>query len=589
MLNKNLINLLLKLITSHPIFFAILTTSIILNGFLSIGVASTLAPLADYLMDPTLKNVNVITLKFISIFSFFGIKSDLLTFSMLFAIGNILNSIAVILLFYLNRWIGYTVLRDLTKEGFQKFLGTRWSFFSQVSHGRILNLFQSEIVKVGDAMTGLTTQIALVFQLAIALSLPVFLTPIMVFVTLAVLLLLTIPFLLLQSYTKELGVQNTLTSNRVMEILNETFQSVKVIIGFGKQDLSLLRYLKSYDDHMKIALKSQVLVTGISTMHYTIGIIAALAGMVVSLYFGGILSDIAISLWSLQRAVPLLNQMLVNKVNLDNFSGSYQQLLMFYGEAESHREDPGGDQLDSILNDIRLSNVSFQYANRAYLFENLNLVIQRKKMTALVGESGSGKSTIVDLIIGMQVPNSGSVILNDKSFEVWNKNSFRLKIGYVPQEPILFHTSIRENLLWSFDGASEKEIWLACDAANASDFIRKLPEGLETIVGDRGVRLSGGQRQRISLARALIRNPELLILDEATSSLDSESEALIQSSINNLKNKTTILVIAHRLSTIAKADLIYVLKNGSIVQEGSYDSLLSIKDGYFHKMVLAQS
>ena len=173
----------------------------------------------------------------------------------------------------------------------------------------------------------------------------------------------------------------------------------------------------------------------------------------------------------------------------------------------------------------------------------------------------------------MQIPNDGLVLIDGIPLSDYKQQSFRNHVGYVPQEPILFHSSVRENLLWSKDSASEQEIWNALHVANAATFVKELPQGVDTIVGDRGTRLSGGQRQRIALARALIRSPELLILDEATSALDNESERLIKQSIEDLSKSTTILIVAHRLTTIKNADQVYVIQAGRIIENGSYAEL----------------
>ena len=189
----------------------------------------------------------------------------------------------------------------------------------------------------------------------------------------------------------------------------------------------------------------------------------------------------------------------------------------------------------------------------------------------------------------MQIPEKGKVLIDGVPLGDWKQNSFRERIGYVPQDPQLFHSSIRENLLWSSEKASEAELWEALRLANAAVFVKELPKGIDTVVGDRGVRLSGGQRQRIALARAVLRMPELLILDEATSALDSESERLIQQSIDELAHETTILIVAHRLSTIAKADQVYVLRQGRVVEEGSFAELSVKQSGFLNTMLAAQT
>jgi ABC-type bacteriocin/lantibiotic exporter with double-glycine peptidase domain len=186
------------------------------------------------------------------------------------------------------------------------------------------------------------------------------------------------------------------------------------------------------------------------------------------------------------------------------------------------------------------------------------------------------------------IPSKGEILIDETPLSDYKQKSYRLKVGYVPQDSVLFHSSIRDNLLWSSESSSEDELWEALDAANASLFIKKLPQGMDTVVGDRGTRLSGGQRQRIALARALLRKPEFLILDEATSALDSESEKLIKESIEALSKDTTILVVAHRQSTIENADQVYVMKNGIVVEEGSFSELSIKSNGILNEMLATQ-
>ena len=219
--------------------------------------------------------------------------------------------------------------------------------------------------------------------------------------------------------------------------------------------------------------------------------------------------------------------------------------------------------------------------------------VEPGQVLVLFGPSGAGKTQTLRAIAGLNVPDQGRITIGDtlvfdRVFGLWTPPYLR-RVGYVPQDPQLFHSSIRDNLLWSFDSASESDLWNVLQFANAAAFVKDLPQGIDTLVGDRGIRLSGGQRQRIALARALLRKPELLILDEATSALDSESEHLIQQSIEQVAHNTTILVVAHRLSTIAKADQVYVLCQGRIVEEGSFKELSAKSGGMLNAMLAAQS
>lgn len=217
---------------------------------------------------------------------------------------------------------------------------------------------------------------------------------------------------------------------------------------------------------------------------------------------------------------------------------------------------------------LTLSNVSFKYplASNQKALRNINLTIHAKQTTAITGPSGSGKTTLIDLILGILVPNEGAISIDGIPLIGSLRRNWRHCLAYVPQEPFLLHDSIRNNLLQFASTSTESQIWNALEAVQARDFVSRLPKGLDTLVGDRGIRLSGGERQRIALARALLRNPQVLILDEATSNLDIETEKAIQQSIDSLHGSMTILIIAHRTSTIEKADRTVILKNGQILE-----------------------
>ena len=204
-----------------------------------------------------------------------------------------------------------------------------------------------------------------------------------------------------------------------------------------------------------------------------------------------------------------------------------------------------------------------------------------------MGPSGSGKSTLADLLLGLIVPARGRVLVDETPLTPDLLPAWREQIGYVPQDSFHFHDTVRANLLWARPEASEAELWEALEVA-AAGFVARLPQGLDTVLGDRGVRLSGGERQRVALARALVRRPAMLILDEATSSLDSENERRVQDAIERLHGHLTILVITHRLTTVRFADSIHVLEAGRVVESGDWDGLLNGSDGRFRAMCEAQ-
>jgi subfamily B ATP-binding cassette protein MsbA len=231
--------------------------------------------------------------------------------------------------------------------------------------------------------------------------------------------------------------------------------------------------------------------------------------------------------------------------------------------------------------DIIFSNVSFKYLNtQNKAVKKINLDIKGGTMTAFVGHSGAGKSTIINLLPRFYEPQEGQIFIDGQDIHKFTLKSLRKNMSLVSQDVVLFDNSIKANILFADPNASEKEIISACEFAAADQFIKSLPNGYETKIGENGVKLSGGQKQRISIARAILKKSPIILLDEATSSLDTESERIVQNAITNLtKNKTT-LVIAHRLSTIHKADKIYVINNGSIVSSGNHDFLIKNSEDY---------
>lgn len=240
-----------------------------------------------------------------------------------------------------------------------------------------------------------------------------------------------------------------------------------------------------------------------------------------------------------------------------------------------------------LRQNVRFDDVSFAYLRRADkpAVSGLNLRIDAGKTTAIVGASGSGKSTVADLLTGLMLPMSGRIVIDGEPLTANTAAAWRRKIGYVPQDTFLFHDSIRANLLWAQAEASEGDLWEALRLAAADRFVADLPQGLDTVIGERGVLLSGGERQRVSIARALLRRPELLLLDEATSALDVEHERRIQQAVDALHHRVTMVVLTHRLGTIRHADMIYVLDGGTLVESGTWDQLRSDPNGRFHALV----
>lgn len=297
-------------------------------------------------------------------------------------------------------------------------------------------------------------------------------------------------------------------------------------------------------------------------------------------------------LFLFSRIVPSLTQLQQGVQGLAALLPSFARLMRLEAECRAEAEPAGPTALSLPLRqEVRYDHVSFAYspAPAAPVIRDLSLTIPAGETTAIVGPSGAGKSTVADLVLALIQPDTGTILVDGTPLTPDRAAAWRANLSYVAQETFLFHDTIRANLLWSFPDASSADIQEALRLAAADDFIAALPNGLDTIVGDRGVRLSGGERQRLALARALLRRPTLLVLDEATSAVDSENERRIRSAIEGLHGRITILMIAHRLSTVRHADCILVLEAGRLVESGSWDTLLRSEHGRFRAMCDAQA
>jgi ATP-binding cassette subfamily B protein len=256
---------------------------------------------------------------------------------------------------------------------------------------------------------------------------------------------------------------------------------------------------------------------------------------------------------------------------------------------EDIEHNEGKKPLDKVEGEFSFQDVSFRYNNTdKNVLHHLDLDVEKGETIALVGESGAGKSTILNLVIGFNFATEGKVLIDGEDISEIDLRTYRRHLAVVPQTSILFSGTIRDNIVYGIDDVSEEQLKEVVKAANLTDLVESLPNGLDTMVGEHGGKLSGGQRQRISIARALIRNPKVIVLDEATSALDSISEKLIQEALNNLTKDRTTFIVAHRLSTIRDADKIAVIADGHCVEYGTFDELMALK-GEFYQMKVIQS
>lgn len=563
------------------------TALLLLVNFIDAASIFTVAPVADFILHPDLQGVSGATTKVLTVTSHLGLPKTLECMLILFiALFTLMNIFQVIAQYFILK-MKHTVDRELYLGSFEDFFAARWYFFSSSNQGTLLSTFLREISIVGAAFGAMATFVARLIQTALYLAVPLYLSWKTTLICVSAAATFALPLLLLGQYNYRLGKENTRTGNRIGALLQESLALAKVILGFGNQKKSLAQLADAFDVHIKITLRSQTLANAIPLIYQPFGLLVLVIAFVSSSRLGVPLAETAVLLFALFKIVPALGQLAAQKNSLDNFFPSYEQVQDLRARARELKQRSGTLPFLGLKSAFALKDFTFAYPGHAPALSGVSVRIPKGKMVAFVGESGAGKSTLVDAVMGFNEPDQGSITCNGTPLHDFDINSYRARIGYVPQDSVLFNGTIRDNLLWAMNDATAADLASACRQAHAEEFIKILPEGFETIVGDRGVRLSGGQIQRISLARAILRKPDLLILDEATSSLDTRSERLIQEAIEALAKETTLLVIAHRLSTIVNADYIYVLRDGRVVEEGTYSELVRL-NGQFNHMAQLQ-
>jgi ATP-binding cassette subfamily C protein len=389
----------------------------------------------------------------------------------------------------------------------------------------------------------------------------------------------------------ELGETHREATERQFEMVSESFNGLKVTRTLGAETRNLealdrLARLRadSYLDLLRLFGWSRVRLDMSSALLVSVLLIVAVQGM--GLSGTGLVMLIVIFSRVMPRVLTLQSAVQIVTSNLP----SYIRVAALIEDLEQHADTrtQEGPALQ-VTGDVHFDSVSYAYTPGGRLALNqVSLALPAGRITAIVGRSGAGKSTLADLIIGLLRPLGGTISIDGRELAPHEIARWRWKVGYVPQDGFLFHATVRENLRWAKPDATDAEMWRALEQAAAAGFLRSRPEGLDTIVGDRGIRLSGGERQRLALARALLTNPDVLVLDEATSMLDTVNEDAIIEAVRRLRGRVTVLIITHRLSAIRHADVIHVLEAGRIIESGSWAELIA-RGGAFANLLRSQA
>ena len=507
------------------------------------------------------------------------------------ALGKI--CVAFLVLFFVKSLFGYLqtflmvtveqrVIRDIRNSLFSHLNELSLSFFHGQRTGQLISRITNDVMLVRKALVATFANLFREALLAVLyLALAVWISWRLALITLVVLPPIV---LLMAQIGRRLRKRSARLQERMADItstLEESIAGMRVVKAFGMEDYERERFFRHTWNYFRTSIRLEVLSAMAGPLVEYLGLI----GVVAILWYGGrqviLGSDVSpdwflVFLGAVLSALQPLKK--VSRANNDLQIGlaAGGRVFDILDTRPSVVEPVDGEVLDGFSGRISFEGVSFSYETGDIVLRDIDLSVAGGEIVAIVGPSGAGKSTLLDLLARFYDPTSGRVTIDDVDLRDVDLKSLRRLLGVVTQETILFNDTVRNNIAYGLDGAADEEILAAAEAANAHGFISAMPDGYNTEIGERGVMLSGGERQRIAIARAILKNPPILILDEATSSLDTESERLVQEAIEHLLRGRTVLVIAHRLSTVRNADRIVVLDGGAVRETGTHEDLMSL-------------
>jgi len=552
---------------------------LIVSGVCMVGVAMLTASLA-YLVKPALDEI------------FFQKNPQMLIYiPLLVALVYLVKGLCDFGQYYLMSYIGQSVIRDLRAQMFEKLEEMSVGFFVRHSTGELLSRMNNDVSMVQGAITSAITGLVRDALTVVALVCVVFYRDFkLALIALAVFPLAIYPLLAFGKKLKRYSRRMLVSLEKITERLNETITGIRIVKAFAMEDYERAKF-DQVNQTLFNAFMQRFKVRALSNP-----VMETLGGMGVCaiVFYGGyqVINGQSTqgTFFSFMAALLMLYEPIkrINEVNITIQEGisAGERIFALLDSPTDVMDRPGAIILENVRHEILFDKVTFAYETEPVL-KDITIRIRAGEAIAVVGESGGGKSTLLDLLPRFYDVTSGRILIDGTDLRDMTQRSLRENIGIVTQQTILFDDTIRNNIAYGRPDLPLQKVMEAAKAANAHDFVINLPYGYDTMIGENGIKLSGGERQRIAIARALLKNPPVLILDEATSSLDSDSEKAVQSALEVLMRGRTTLVVAHRLSTIRNVDRINVLVNGKIAEEGSHDELLAL-GGEFARIYHAQ-
>ena len=485
----------------------------------------------------------------------------------------------------LMNFIGQRVVADIRNRLYQVIQTQSMSFFTKNQTGILMSRITNDVNSMQGAVSEAVTSLLKDSFTLICLMFVIFYRDWQLALVAMVIFPVTIyPIATFGRKIRKLATRTQVTMGSLTTLLQETISGARIVKAFGREDYESSRFSRENENLLKLTLKS-VTISAVSSpfMEFLGGV-----GIAAIIFYGGyqVIQGVSTpgTFFSFLAALILLYEPIKRLTNVNNtiqqgIAGA-QRVFSIIDAVPEIRNKPEAIPLPAISKAIDIRNVTFRYEDTPVL-KQINLTVRAGEAVAFVGMSGGGKTTLVNLIPRFYDVSEGQILIDGRDIRDVTMESLRAQIGIVTQQTILFNDSFRNNIIYWYIEKTEADVIRAAKAANAHHFIMNLPDGYDTVIGEQGTKLSGGERQRISIARALLKDAPILVLDEATSSLDTEAEIEVQEALENLMKGRTTLVIAHRLSTIRNADRIVVLVNGEIVEEGTHEALLDKKGEYF--------
>lgn len=495
-------------------------------------------------------------------------------------ITYIFQELTNFLQYYLFSFLSGNIVHDIKKDMYQKLLDLPIKAFDEKKMGEFVSRMHSDVASVANMITQQFLNTLMDIIKIVVVGIAVF--SINIPMALAIVCVFPVSYFIFVKYGKEIRKRNTeivKVNDNYFNIINESIIGIREINCLGIKESLFQKFLRLGEDYKKKNLSISIL----NTVSHSLSQAAAFLSQVITIALGGyfILKGslqieyyIAFSAYSAQFSNSLLNITKLNS-NIQQILTSLERIFGLMNNLDYSLDNQGREYVTDCKGAISFRNVTFGYKEEKAVLNNITFDIPPKRKVAIVGQSGSGKTTIFNLILRLYNINSGNILLDNMDIRELEEASIRDHISVVRQDPFLFNTTIRENFELAAPSASEEDIYNACKAACIHEHILSLSGGYNTIIGSNGLKLSGGEKQRIAIARALLRKSKIILFDEATSSLDNESQYYIKKAINEISRDHTIVIIAHRLSTIIEADEIIVLNEGKIAGRGDHESLIN--------------